>query len=178
MKHLFRVALLSVVCMIIPTAGQAFDQGVTIGYGLAAYNKHTHLGTIEGGRGYDFVQLTYLLERPCRDHLPLAVFVEPFAAYVARPNDGVDVGFYTGLKYYFLNTAKSGFFLTAGTGMAYTTTYFEEQGTHLNFTLEGGVGYRHAQFFIENRFRHYSNGATASPNRSVNANVLSVGFYF
>lgn len=44
--------------------------------------------------------------------------------------------------------------------------------------MEGGIGYRYARFFIENRFRHYSNGGTTSPNRSVDADVLSVGVYF
>jgi hypothetical protein len=178
MKHPFLIALLSVVCVAIPIAGPAFDQGISLGYGLAAFNNQKHLGRIEGGREYDFFQVNYLLERPFRDFRPLAVFVEPFAAYVNRPYDGVDMGFYTGLKYRFLNTGKSSFFFTAGTGLAYTTTGFKEQGTHLNFTLEGGVGYRYERFFIENRFRHYSNGGTASPNWSVNANVLSVGVYF
>ncbi len=178
MKYLTLSALVCVVCLGIPTAGLAFDQGVSIGYGLAAYNNEKQPGRIEGGRYYDFFQCTYLLERPFRDYQPLAVFVEPFASYVNRPNDGVDAGFYTGLKYSFLNTEKSGFFFTAGTGLVYTTTAFKEQGTNLDITLEGGVGYRYARFFIENRFRHYSNGNTASPNRSVDANVLSAGVYF
>ncbi len=178
MKHLFPIALLCVVCAAIPTVGAALDQGVSVGYGLAAYNPGKHVGRIEGGREYDFFQVTYLLERPCRDHPPLAVFLEPFAASVNRPNPGVDAGFYTGLKYCFLNTVKSGFFVTAGSGLAYTTTGFHEQGTHFNFTLEAGIGYRYGRYFIENRLRHYSNGNTASPNRSVNANVLSVGVYF
>ncbi len=178
MKHLLLIALLSVVCMGIPTGVPAFDQGVSVGYGLADLDYHKHVGRIQGGREYDFFQFTYLLERRFQTHQPLAVFLEPFAAYVNRPNEGVDAGFFTGFKYYLLNTEQHGFFFTAGTGLVYTTTGFKEQGTHLDFTLEAGIGYRYARFFVEDRFRHYSNGGTASPNRSVNANVLSVGVYF
>ena len=39
-------------------------------------------------------------------------------------------------------------------------------------------GYRYARFFLENKSRHYANGATALSNRSVNANVLRVDVYF
>jgi hypothetical protein len=160
------------------TSAGAFEQGVSAGYGLAALNNHMHVGRIEGGRYYDFYQVTYLLERSCRDHNRLAVFMEPFTAFVNRPETGVDVGLYAGVKYRFFDSARRGLFLTAGTGIAYTTIGFKEQGTHLDFTLEVGVGYRFGRFFVEDRIRHYSNGQTASPNRSVNANNLSVGFYF
>ena len=154
------------------------DTGLSIGYGFAAFNLQKHTGKIEGGKYYDFFQLTYLYERPCRDYRQLALFFEPFAAYINRPNDGVDVGLYAGLKWYPTDHANKGFFVTAGTGMVYTTTGFKEQGTHLNFTLEAGIGYRFKRFFIEDRVRHYSNGRTAWPNRSVQANILSVGYYF
>jgi hypothetical protein len=59
------------------------------------------------------------------------VFLEPFAAYVNRPEDGVDLGFYTGLKWYPLDHAKKGLFITAGIGGAYTTIKFKEQAAHL-----------------------------------------------
>jgi len=175
-KRLLQVLLLSVVCLAEPAS--ALEQALSVGYGIAALNPELHLGRIEGGRAYDFFQVTYLLERPCRDYLALAVFLEPFASFVNRPDQGVDAGLYTGLKYRLSGAEKRGFFFTAGTGMVYTTVGFKEQGTHLNFTLEAGAGYRFGRFFIEDRLRHYSNGSTASPNRSINANVLTIGFYF
>jgi len=168
--------MLIVVCAAAPA--YAVEQAVTLGYGIAALNPDLHFGRIEGGRNYDFVQVTYLVERPCTDYRPLAVFIEPFASYVNRPDQGVDLGLFTGLKYCFYGDGQKGLFLTAGTGLVYTTEGFKEQGTHLDFTLEAGVGYRFGRFFIEDRLRHYSNGGTASPNRSVDANVLSVGLYF
>jgi hypothetical protein len=176
MKLLFLIGLLLAVCPAAPA--WTVDQAVSVGYGVAALNPDLHWGRIEGGRDYDFLQFTYLLERTLRGCLPLAVFIEPFASYVSRPGQGADVGFYTGFRYRPYGTEKKGFFFTAGTGMVYTTEHFKEQGTHLDFTLEAGVGYRYGLFFIEDRLRHYSNGGTASPNISVDANVLSVGFYF
>ncbi len=62
--------------------------------------------------------------------------------------------------------------------MAYTSIGFKEQGTHLLFILQGGVGYRYKSFFVEDRVRHYSNGGTARPNWSVNSNILSIGTNF
>lgn len=175
MKRLL-MGLILVVCAAAPA--YAVEQAMSVGYGFGALNPGLHLGRIEGGRNYDFFQITYLVERPCTDHLPLAVFIEPFVSYVNRPNAGVDFGFFTGLKYCLQGADKKGFYFTGGTGMVYTTIGFKEQGTHLDFTLEAGVGYRYGRFFIEDRLRHYSNGAMASPNRSVDANVLSVGLYF
>jgi hypothetical protein len=176
MKRLFLIGLLLAVYSAAPAWAE--DQAVSLGYGVAALNPNLHFGKIEGGRYYDFSQLTYLLERAFRDYPPLAVFIEPFASYVNRPSQGADAGFYAGFRYRLYGTEKKGFFFTAGTGMVYTTEHFKEQGTHLDFTLEAGVGYRWGPFFIEDRLRHYSNGGTSSPNISVDANVLSVGFYF
>jgi hypothetical protein len=59
--------------------------------------------------------------------------------------------------------------------MAYTTIGFKEQGTRLLFILEGGVGYKFKNFYVEDRLCHYSNAGTARPNWSVNANILSLG---
>ena len=151
------MGLILVVCAAVPAYG--VEQAMSVGYGIAAFNPGLHFGRIEGGRNYDFFQVTYLVERPCTDHLPLAVFIEPFASYVNRPNSGVDFGFFTGLKYCLQGADKKGFYFTGGTGMVYSTIGFKEQGTHLDFTLEAGVGYRYGRFFIENRLRHYSNGA-------------------
>lgn len=179
MKTATRGMLLSLVmCIFFPLAVSGADHGISVGYGIAAFNLHKHTGRIEGSRIYDFFQFTYLYERPCRDYSQIALFAEPFVAYVNRPSEGIDFGFYAGLKWYPIDHQNKGLFFTAGTGMAYTTTGFKEQGTHLMFTLEAGVGYRFERFFVEDRVRHYSNGKTASPNRSVNANVITVGIYF
>ena len=68
--------------------------------------------------------------------------------------------------------------MTAGPGMAYTTVGFQEQGTHLLFILQGGVGYRYKNFFVEDMIRHYTNAGIATPDSSVNSNILSVGTFW
>ncbi len=168
----------AVALAVLPNVGRPADHALSVGYGVAILNADKQTGRIQGGRYYDFFQLTYLWERPTRDYRRLALFVEPFAAYVNRPKEGVDGGLYVGLKWYPYDHRNKGFFFSAGTGMAYTTTGFKEQGTHLLFTLEAGMGYRFGRFFVEDRIRHYSNGRTATPNRAINANVFSIGFYF
>ena len=134
MKRLLLIALLLGLSAVVPRTASPFEQAVSVGYGLAAYNDGLHAGRVEGGKNYDFFQFTYLIERSCTDHHPLSVFAEPFASSVVQPHEGVDFGFYTGLRYCLLNADNRGFFFTAGTGLVYTTTYFKEQGTHLDFT--------------------------------------------
>jgi hypothetical protein len=95
-----------------------------------------------------------------------------------QPFQGIDVGFDLVLRWYPSNKARSGLFFDVGAGVAYTSIAFEEQGTHLLGILTGGIGFQYKSLFIEDRFRHYSNGGTASPNRSMNANIISVGMYF
>jgi hypothetical protein len=88
------------------------------------------------------------------------------------------VGVNLGLKVYPFSRDHSGFFVTMGTGGAYSTIDFVEQGKHAFFILQGSVGYRYKNFFVEDKFRHYSNGGTAWPNQSINANIINVGMYF
>jgi len=178
MKQLAWVLVLSVVPMFLPFSGSAADEGLSVGYGLAALDYDKHIGRIQGGEYYDFFQFTFLYERPFQDYNRLAVYVEPFASYVNRPDSGLEGGLYLGLKYYPLDPERKGLYIIGGTGTAYTTIKFQEQGTHQLFTLEAGLGYRFQRFFVEDVLRHYSNGDTASPNRSVQADILSLGFYF
>ena len=130
--------------------------------GFAAWNQGRPTGKIEGGKRYDFEQATYLYERPIL-WTGLALTVEPFASYVSNPNAGADFGVGLGFSITPFETHKEGFYLMGGSGMAYSTIGFHEQGTHLFFIGQGGIGYRSGRFFIENRFRHFSNGGTASP---------------
>lgn len=164
------------VSLMLPPVSFSADHAVTVGYGFGALNINKHIMRIEGGKDYDFFQASYLYERPC--HYPnVAVILEPFAAYINRPYDGADVGLNAGIKWYPFDSGR-GLYLSPGTGIAYTTIKFEEQGTHLLFILQASVGYRYKNMFIEDRFKHYSNGRTASPNRSVHSNTVVVGMYF
>ena len=176
MKAAFLGCVLAAALLMFAGEGLCGEDGLSLGFGFAAFNKGKATGKVEGDKSYDFVQAKYLYERPFQ-WKGLALLVEPFASYVGNPATGTDVGVGIGLKYYPL-TAGEGLYIMGGSGMAYSTIGFHEQGTHLFFIVQGGVGYRFGRFFIEDRFRHYSNGGTAAPNWSVNANIISVGTYF
>jgi hypothetical protein len=154
----------------------AAEQGLSVGYGFAAFNENLSPGRIEGGKNYDFFQAAYLYEIPIWRNV--SVDVEPFAVSVNRPASGVDAGFDILARWYLCNVGGGRLFVDGGAGAAYTSVAFEEQGTHLLGVLAVGIGIRYKQFFIEDRMRHYSNGGTAFPNRAVDANIISVGTYF
>jgi len=160
-----------------PVRGLCQDYGVSLGYGFAAFNKDNSTGKIQGGKSYSFIQATFLYEKPLSPR-ELALVVEPFASYVDKPSSGAEGGFDLGLKYYPFQTQKGGLYLTAGPGMAYSSVGFQDQGTNLLFVIQGGIGYRYKNLFIEDRFRNYSNWGTASPNGSINANIITLGTYF
>lgn len=169
-----------VLCMllslVVAQAACSAEHAVAVGYGFGVLNTNKRTARIEGGRNYDYFQASYLYERPCR-YPNTTVLLEPFAAYVNRPNDGADIGFTVGIKWYPFTSGR-GLYFSPQAGMAYTTIKFEEQGTHLLFVLQGALGFRYGNFFVEDRFKHYSNGHTASPNRSVHSNIVVVGMYF
>jgi hypothetical protein len=177
MRKILFFCVIAAVLLTGPMKALCADYGFSLGYGIGAFNKDSSFGRLGDGKAYNFIQATYIYEKPFSAK-ELAFLFEPFAAYVAKPTNGVDAGFDLGLKYYPFRTDLGGFYMTAGPGMAYTTVGFQEQGTHLLFILEGGVGYRYKSFFVEDRIRHYSNGGTAMPNWSVNSNILSVGTYW
>jgi len=153
------------------------DNAITAGYGFGMFNLSPKYGKLRGDNGnYYFYQLVYAREKTLVKNLCL--LMEPFVAYVNDPQSGLDAGMMLSLKYYFNKDNKNSFFVTLGTGAAYTTILFEEQGSHLLFILQGGIGYRWNNYFIENRLRHYSNGGTENPNRSINANIVNIGVHF
>jgi hypothetical protein len=171
------ILALATVLFLAPSMAFCGDHGPSLGYGFGFFNKGKPTGKVEGDRPYNFIQAVYVYEQPLSIK-ELAFLAEPFSAYVNQPDTGFDLGLTLGLKYYPLLRETGGLYLTAGPGMAYTTIGFKEQGTHLLFILQGGVGYKYKNFFVEDRFRHYSNGGTARPNWSVNANIFSIGGNF
>ncbi|OPY73529.1 MAG: Lipid A 3-O-deacylase (PagL) [Syntrophorhabdus sp. PtaU1.Bin058] len=175
-KGIFTVIVV-VVCTFSPLYCAGDDNAVTTGFGFGIFNRDPKFGKLRGdGRYYYFYQVAYAREKTLVKNFCL--LVEPFAAYVNDPQSGLDAGMTMSFKYYFAEDYRKSFFATLGTGAAYTTIAFEEQGTHFLFILQGGVGYRWNNYFIENRFRHYSNGGTERPNRSVNANIVNIGMHF
>ncbi len=159
---------------LIAQNGFAQENGISLGYGFGAFNRGMKGIQIRDGN-YDYVQFAYFNERPL--YKQLNYLIEPHVAYLNRPSEGADIGLSLSLKGY-LDKEKKGFFATAGVGAVYTTLGYSGQGTHLLGVLEGGIGYRWGRYFVESRFKHYSNGGTATPNRSMNSNVISVGMVF
>ena len=165
------------ILLLLPRPGFCDQHNLAIGYGFGELNKNTEFGRLRGDNGYyDFAVLTYGYEKQMAGTLNL--LIEPFAAFINRPATGLDGGMGIGGRYYFGANNHTGFFVTAATGPAYTSVAFCEQGTHFLFMLQGGIGYKWKTFSVENRFRHYSNGGLASPNRAVNANIVTVGWVF
>ena len=163
--------------VFIPLFGHAKNNNISVGYGFGAFNSSKGIGKLRGTNGnYDFLQLAYSREKSLSSRISL--LLEPFLAYVNRPTDGLDLGMIVGLRFYLNKDTKKGLFGTLATGASYTTVWFREQGTHLLFMLQGGIGYKWNKYFVENRFRHYSNGGLTSPNRAINANIINVGISF
>ncbi len=174
-KRIFMI--IAVVLMLAyPIYSVGDDNALVAGYGFGMFNLSPKYGKLRGDNGnYYFYQLAYAREKTLVKDFYL--LMEPFVAYVNDPQGGLDAGMMLSLKYYF-NKTRNGLFATVGTGAAYTTILFEEQGSHLLFILQGGIGYRWNNYFIENRLRHYSNGGITTPNRAVNAIVVNIGMHF
>jgi hypothetical protein len=175
MQRLLRTSLLGVAPLVLSHSLWASENVLSVGYGFAMGSGGHRFGRVSEG-SYNFVQTSYSYERPLSQKW--LAEAGPFLSYVMNPTDGVGVGVTLGLKIYPFRRDRSGFFFTAGTGGAYSSIAFKEQGTHAFFILQGSIGYRYKNFFIEDRYRHYSNGGTAWPNQSINANIISVGMYF
>jgi hypothetical protein len=175
MKSVLRVSLTIVLLLTLWHPLGAAENALSVGYGFALWSNWHRAGRTSEGP-YHFTQASYSYERPLSQKW--LIEAGPFLAYTWRPTDGIDVGVNLGLKVYPFSRDHSGFFVTMGTGGAYSTIDFVEQGKHAFFILQGSVGYRYKNFFVEDKFRHYSNGGTAWPNQSINANIINVGMYF
>lgn len=169
------ITLLLFLCFGI--AGKCFSEdAVSFGYGLGAWNG-TGTGHTENKKYYDYAVFSYIHEKPFNSVVALGL--EPFLGVVNRPDNGLELGAKLYIKAYLPKLAAGKrLYIVAGTGAAYTSIHFKEQGTHGLFILQGGIGYRQRDIFIEMLFHHYSNGGLANPNRSVNSNLIKVGYYY
>jgi hypothetical protein len=179
LRHMVRATVSTLCLLLLPFAfapNSSAEQAVSVGYGFGIWSGGG-TGHIEGKLPYDYATFSYLYERPFKPQV--AFVVEPYCNLISGPTDGVDIGFNVYVKAYLPEIRpRRQFYLTAGTGAAYTSIAFRQQGTHGLFVLQGALGYRHDRFFIEDRIHHYSNGNLAHPNRSVNSNIVKVGYYF
>ncbi|HVN95541.1 MAG TPA: acyloxyacyl hydrolase [Syntrophorhabdaceae bacterium] len=172
-KQIFVCACL-MVFLSAPLNILAQQDGLSIGYGFGTFNNDMRGVQIRDGN-YDYGQMTFFHERRLFKRVNWTI--EPFVSYINRPTEGVDGGVSIFAKAYVDEKKKHGLFATAGGGSLYTSMGYSGQGTHLWFILQGGLGYRWDKYFVEGRFKHYSNGDTATPNRSLNSSILFVGMY-
>jgi len=166
-----RVGVLIVVLFLLPSNAFAQNNGVSVGYGFGLFNNAQGVGNGDNRQEYRFFQGAYFHEFSILRNLFFVA--EPYLAYTSEPDRGIDVGLGLFFRYYLDHL-----FFSAGSGGAYSSIDFKEQANHYFFILQVGVGYKWKDFFIEDRFRHYSNAGLASPNRSVNANIISIGYLF
>jgi hypothetical protein len=162
----------------LPASGHGQENGMTVGYGLGNLNPRDSFGNIPEGRGYNFLHLSYFHEFKITSN---GFFVlEPFFAYTYRTMSGIDLGLNLLYKYRLWNSQslKNSFYGALGTGGVYTNVDFTDQASHWLFIVQAGVGFKLDRYFIEFRHRHYSNGGLAVPNTGVEAEILSLGFYF
>jgi len=175
MKNVLWISLVIVLLLSVCYPVEAAEQALSVGYGFALGSSGHRPGRISEGN-YNLVVASYSYEIPMSPKW--LITAGPFLSYVMNPTEGVEAGANLELKVYPFSRDHSGFYITAGTGGAYSTLGFVEQGTHAFFILQGAAGYRYKNFFIEDRYRHYSNGGTAWPNQSINANIINIGMFF
>lgn len=174
MKKCFATLIVLLFFLLSPFCGHAGDNAISIGYGFGALNNEL-IGKIDQGN-YDFFQLTYMHERPW--HKNFYLLIEPYVSYINRPTEGLDMAFGLSTRYYFKEVKQNSFFATLGIGALYSTLQYSEQAHHYFFLVQGGIGYRWNSFFIEDKFRHYSNGYTSDRNKAIHSNILSIGIFF
>ncbi len=170
------IFLLSLLVFSGPLAASAQNNGVSVGYGFSFLTPSQEMGEVKGDRKYNFEHFTYFHQWSLFRNGYLVL--EPFMAYVNQPESGLEFGLSFLLRYFIKTSERTSLFGNLGVGGAHTTIRFEEQGTKNFFVLSAGIGFKWGNFFIENRFRHYSNAHLATPNDSVNGNIIMIGMYF
>jgi len=129
--------------------------------------------------GFDLTPLVRKISSPSL----LELEVEPFFSPILGPETNIEGGFNLLLKYAYPLTARFLPYIEGGTGLLYTTQHFEEQSTHLNSIVQGGVGFQY--FFRKStsldvgyRFRHFSNAGIKKPNEGIDTQAILIGISF
>lgn len=119
-------------------------------------------------------------------HLPgLFQFVlEPFVAYVSRPNSNAEIGNSFLVKIGLLSeNAKFQPYFKGGVGFVYTTQHLRAQGTQFDFNEYAGVGghyffQKNIALTLECRYRHLSNADIKQPNWGVDSHFIVAGISY
>jgi hypothetical protein len=162
--------------LLSPIVASAQNNGLSIGYGFSFLTPHQETGEVKEDRKYNFETFAYFHQWSIFRNGYITL--EPFVAYVNRPETGLEFGATLLLRYYIPTSQRTSLYLNLGGGGAHSTVDFLEQGSRNFFILAAGIGFKWESFFIENRFRHYSNAHLATPNDSVNVNMIMIGLHF
>lgn len=158
--------------------------GLSIGIG---HNFHTSLlsGNVE--EDIKFVSLMFLWGKIFKK-LPkdrsFQVAIEGSVSYAKQEDENRRAVSATPVFIYnFKKAGKVIGFAEAGLGFLYTDLDPQKFGSHLNFAVQAGVGFRYrladGRFFrLSYRFQHISNGGLDEDNRGIDSNFLIVGISF
>ena len=132
--------------------------------------------------GDKFATLSDEYEMPETSHFTCGLRAYPLFVYEPhRSSDDTIFGVAGGLaaRYYFKEDTYKGWFAEGGSSVLWHSRHFRENGSRVNFMLEGGVGYQferdwHATF----KFTHISNASMNDDNAGVNALGLALGYTF
>ncbi len=124
-----------------------------------------------------FVSGSVEYEIPVRIHLTLSVRAYPLFIYPEpEPIYGVAAGI--AFRWYPREDHK-GFYAEAGVAPLWTSRYFNENSSRINFLDELGVGYRFEKdWHLSVKYQHISNAGLGSDNAGVNAISLGIGYTF
>jgi hypothetical protein len=168
--------LMVLFLLLAPIAAWAQNNGLSIGFGFSFLTPQEDIGKVKEDRSYNFEHLAYFHQFSIfRNGY---IILEPFVALVNKPETGLEFGATLSFRYHIPTSERTSLFFNVGGGGAHSTIDFLEQGTRNFFILAGGIGFKWGDFFIENRFRHYSYAHLATPNVSVNADIIMIGFNF
>ncbi len=132
--------------------------------------------------GDKFAAVSAEYEMPLTSHVAFGLRGYPLFVYEPhRTSDDTIYGVAGGVttRYYFKENTHKGWFAEGGGSLLWHSRHFRENGSRVNFMLEGGLGYQferdwHATF----KFSHISNAGMHHDNAGVNALGFGVGYAF
>ena len=173
-----------------------FFIAVVMCFALNCQSEEKKLVSIEYFTGYNIAKLdrqpdyraipfivdfTFPLNRSVKD-CKWQFQLEPFLAYVNRPESNGEAGCIFFVKYRFMR-GRFEPYIKAGSGIVFLTQDTSEQSTIFNFASQFGVGvsYRISGKYsvsLECRYRHVSNCGIKEPNSGIDSRIYLLGITY
>lgn len=108
---------------------------------------------------------------------------EPFINTIIEPNNNVEMGLNSLIKYVYPLTKRWQPYVKGGLGVVYMTQHTREQSTQYNFLSQVGGGVYtflndNTALNFEYRYRHLSNASFKHPNKGINTDLFLGGISF